>query len=253
MMFKSSVAISRNWSPFEAGEELVINTLEKLGDKPTFLLLFSTIHYEKRDGFLKLLDGVYSQLPSNTPLIGGTVAGFTTKEGCYTRGVSSLAISYPNMEIFSGFGLNSKRTPILAAQNCAKMLKPLINSKFPNKLVILFLSGPSYPDFPGIGKMKVVRNTILPKMLPLIAGFSTIVLQRGGARELEIIRELSNQLYPIDIFGGLTNDDNNYYRNYQFYGRKVLKNSCVALGIATDLVLNMSGDSGLVPTGIKGK
>ncbi|MBU4341188.1 MAG: hypothetical protein KJ928_01160, partial [Candidatus Altiarchaeota archaeon] len=73
--FKAAVGLSRQWDARKAGREVAYKTLEKLGTKPDFFLLFSTIHYEKYGGFKEFLAGVWEILPKGTPLIGGTVAG----------------------------------------------------------------------------------------------------------------------------------------------------------------------------------
>ena len=78
---KASVGLSRKWDAREAGREVARNTIEKLSHPPNFLLLFSTIHYEKHGGFEEFLNGVWDVLPEGTPLVGGTVAGFMNKNG----------------------------------------------------------------------------------------------------------------------------------------------------------------------------
>jgi hypothetical protein len=101
--FKASVEISRKWD----GEEVAIEIVDKIKNKmskPKFILLFTTIHYEKE--FKKLLSGIKDAFP-DSPLIGGTVAGFMTQEGCYTRGVTALAVDYPNMNVAVGIGHNT--------------------------------------------------------------------------------------------------------------------------------------------------
>jgi hypothetical protein len=109
--FKAAVGLSRKWDAREAGREVAIDTLNRLGKgvKPDFFLLFATIHYEKHGGFKEFLKGVWEILPEGTPLIGGTVAGFINPQGCYTRGATALAVNYPNMDVAIGIGHNTKR------------------------------------------------------------------------------------------------------------------------------------------------
>ena len=75
----------------------------------SFFLLFSTIHYEKYGGFQEFLNGVWDVIPKETPLVGGTVPGFINNYGCFSRGASALAVSYPYMDIAVGVGKNTKR------------------------------------------------------------------------------------------------------------------------------------------------
>ena len=80
--FEAAVGMSRKWDAREAGREVAQSTIEKLNHPPKFLILFSTIHYEKHGGFEEFLNGVWDILPKETVLVGGTVAGFINKYGC---------------------------------------------------------------------------------------------------------------------------------------------------------------------------
>ena len=84
--FEAAVGISRKWDAREAGREVVRSTINKLNKPPDFILLFSTIHYEKHGGLKEFLKGVWDILPKETPLIGGTVYGFMNEYGCYASG-----------------------------------------------------------------------------------------------------------------------------------------------------------------------
>ena len=119
----ASVGISRKWDAYEAGREVARTTINNLDKPPSFFLLFSTIHYKNHGGFQEFLSGVWDVLPNETPLIGGTIAGFINNHGCYTRGATALAISYPKMDIALGYGINTKRNPKKAAKTCATMIK----------------------------------------------------------------------------------------------------------------------------------
>ena len=76
-----------------------------------------TIHYEKHGGFEEFIAGVWDVLPKGTPLVGGTVAGFMNNYGCYTRGCTAIAVSYPNMDVAVGIGHNTKRNPKKTKKN----------------------------------------------------------------------------------------------------------------------------------------
>ncbi|HHH79610.1 MAG TPA: hypothetical protein ENL13_01755, partial [Thermoplasmatales archaeon] len=158
---KAGVGLSRKWDAREAGREVALSALKHLdGENPNFFLLFSTIHYEKYGGFQELLNGVWDVLPEGTPLIGGTVAGFMNNYGCYTRGATALAVSYPNMDVAIGVGKNTKRNPKNAVKECISTLK-IRNPDFYIELV----SGPIIPTFPGIGKQTVIKSGLLGKTM----------------------------------------------------------------------------------------
>ncbi|MDD5162922.1 MAG: FIST N-terminal domain-containing protein [Candidatus ainarchaeum sp.] len=251
MVFEVGIGTSQNWNPEEAAKEVITQALSKLSKPPTFVLLFSTIHHEKNRGFQKILDTIYQNIPKETPLVGGTVTGFLTANAACTQGIAAAAIYSDELDFEIGFGINTKRNPKNAARNCIKKIKNF-KFKFQNKLLLLITSGPSYPIMPGIGKIKVVKNPFLRLLLPSIIKLSTLVIQKGLGREQEIAEEIRKQLPDFSVFGGSTNDDNNYTRNYQFFFDKVLQNTVIALGLSTNFNVFMDGGHGLQSTGING-
>jgi len=250
--FKAGVGLSRKWDAREAGREVALTTLEKLGDKkPDFFLLFSTIHYEKYGGFQEFLAGVWDILPEGTPLIGGTVAGFIIPQGCFTRGATALAVSYPNMDVAVGIGRNTKRAPHLAAKQCAEMIKRgLRGSRYENKFLIDVISGPTIPKLSFFNK-KVIKSKILENVIPILFHISEKILQKGVGREEEILDELIKNLPEYSIIGGSTYDDNKMTRNYQFYSKYIFTNSIVALALCSELVPSINTTHGLKETDTK--
>jgi hypothetical protein len=248
---EAAVGMSRKWDAREAGREVAESTLSKLNGNPNFFLLFSTIHYEKHGGFEEFLKGVWEILPESTPLIGGSVVGFMNNHGCYTRGSSALAVSYPNMDVSIGVGHNTKRNPEKAAMECADMIKnDLEKSNYSNKFLIDITSSGIVPNMPGIGRKKVIRSKFGDVLLKTL-NTTCKRLQIGPGREDEIIDILSKELSDYDIIGGSTLDDNKWERNFQFYKKEVLTNSVIALGFKTDLNWKLNSTFGLNPTGIK--
>jgi len=249
--FDAAVGMTRKWDAREAGREVARNTIKKLKRPPSFFLLFSTIHYEKNGGFQEFLNGVWDVLPEGTPLVGGTVSGFVNSKGCYTRGGSALSVSYPNMDVASGFGKNTKRNPKKAAKHCSDMLnKILSNSNYPQKFVYELISGSLVPDLPGIRKKRVINNKILTKFSPTFSSGLLSIFQTGPGREEEVLSYLVDNLKDYYLLGGSSTDDNNMMSNYQFYGKKILTNSIVALGIRTDLGIDVNTTYGLEETDI---
>ena len=253
--FRAAVGLSREWEARKAGREVARNTLEKLGRDPDFFLLFSTIHYEKWGGFQEFLDGVWDVLPKGTPLIGGTVAGFMNNYGCFTRGASALAVSYPNMDVAVGVGRNTKRSPHLAAKECAGMIKKgLKNSKHENKFLFELVCSGLVPKIPGIGFKRVLSlPPIVNEIFPSILSFLTVSTQYINGREDETIEKLTEEFTDYTIIGGSTVDDNRWEKSLQFFEDKVYTNSIVALAFNTDINASICTTSGLKPTGIKMK
>jgi hypothetical protein len=231
-----------------AGEEVVLQSLNNLSTKPSFFLLFSTIHYDKNGGLDTLLQTVSKKLPQETPLIGGTIAGFITHRDCFVKGVLGIAVYYKNMDVAIGIGQSTKRKPKKAAQNCARMLKKGLNaSEYQNKFLLNFVSAPSIPSLPGIGKVNIIKNRLFGSfasylLLPFFSYFG-----KGFGKEEDIIAHLNRSMPDFDMIGGSTIDDVRYLGNYQFYGNKVYTNSIVAIACASDLPLSLDGSVKLNP------
>ena len=222
--FEASVGMSRKWNAREAGREVAENTLKKLKHKPSFFLLFSTIHYEKHGGFQEFLNGVWDVLPEGTPLIGGTISGFINKDGVFSRGGVGLAydgLLQVNDVLARGTRKNPKKT-------IDQLKKQLSNN--PNNLLLSFLPGPSMPNFRNGEKLIITKNKALEKMAPSLLKFSTTKSNTGVGRELEVLEHLSNAV-ENDIVGCSTIDDNSYNDNYQFIGNKSYSDAIVLLEI----------------------
>jgi hypothetical protein len=196
--------------------------------------LFSTIHFEKYGGFQELLNGVWDVLPKDTPLIGGTVSGFTNNYGAYTRGVSALVVSSSDMDVAIGYGRNTKRNPRKAVHQSAEMIKKgLEKSEYEHKFLLNLISASEMPNIPMIGRKKIIRSGVSTKMLLRLFGFSQYVLQKGTGRDDEVVREMIKCFPDFHMLGGGTLDNGEGLRNYQFFNNVVLKNSIISLGIKT--------------------
>lgn len=252
--FKAAVGLSREWDARKAGREVAEDTLKKLdGKKPDFFLLFSTIHYEKYGGFKELLKGVWDVLPEGTPLVGGTVAGFMNNYGCYTRGATSMAVSYPNMDVAVGVGHNTKRNPKKAAKECAEMIKKeLGDSKYKNKFLLSLISGPTTLEIPSMGRKKILTTSgLISRFVMPLFGISQKIFQKGVGMESEILKELSKELPEYYMLTGSMTDDMRIVRNYQFFNNDVITNSVIALAIQSDMECDVNTTHGMEKTNIK--
>ena len=230
---KAGVGLSRKWDAREAGREVALSALEKLdGENPKFFLLFSTIHYEKYGGFQELLNGIWDVLPEGTPLIGGTVAGFMNNYGCFTRGATALAVSYPNIDVAIGVGHNTKRDPAGAVRSACDQLREE-SGKYANNFIIEIVATAVIPKLPRVGQKNVILSKkvgdTFVKLLPAMGR-----LGYGFDRADEIIELLSKKISDRTIIGGCTMDDNKFLGNYQFIGKKIEENSLALLNISSD-------------------
>jgi len=249
---EAAVGVTEKWDAREAGREVARSTIEKLSSPPDFFLLFSTIHYKDHGGFQELLEGVYDILPPETPLIGGTVAGFINNYGVYVHGVTALAVSYPYIDVAIGIGKNTKRNPKKAVKQSYEMIKKEFEkSIYKNKFVFNFVSGASVMKIPGQGYKKVIDSGFMSKFVMLAFGMSQYLLQKGLGREDEIFEELTKKFPDSYMLLGASIDDHKGINNYQFYNNKIFTNSVVNLGISTDLDLDVCTTHGMKESNIK--
>jgi len=51
MVFEIGIGTSQNWDPYVAANDIMTQALSKISHPPKFIILFSTIHYQKNNGF----------------------------------------------------------------------------------------------------------------------------------------------------------------------------------------------------------
>lgn len=236
----ASIGFSRKWDAQEAGREVATSALKKLETPPSFFLLFSTIHYKDHGGFQEFLSAVLDVLPEGTPLIGGTIAGFINNYGCYARGATALAVSYPNMDVAVGYGIRTKRNPKKAARNCADMIrKELEKSPYKNKFLINMISAPIIPKIPFMGEVNNVKSRILGAMLTHIGMPIAHYFGTGVGKEQDVIEQLAVSLPEYYMIGGSSVDDGRMLSNYQFIGDNIFTNSVTALACSIDIPVSL--------------
>lgn len=239
---KVCVEVSEEWEGKKVAKELVEKIKKKVLN-PKFILLFSTIHYEKQ--FELILSEMKKEFPE-IPLVGGTVAGFITSENCYVRGVTAFVLEYPDMDVVIGIGHNTKRNPKKAASESVNMVKKgLKDSKYPNKFLLCLISGSEILDIPGAGRKSVIRSGPLAKTIMSSFKTSQYVLQKGFGREEEVLEEIIRQLPEYSLLHGSTMDDANLIANFQFFNNNLIKNSVILLGISTNLNFNTGFGHGM--------
>jgi hypothetical protein len=252
LVFEVGIGTSQNWDPKIAATEAVTQALKNLHHAPTFTFLYSTIHYEKEDGFKKIINQIYANVPKETSLIGGTVAGFMNNSGCYTRGITFLVCYSDEIFTTQGIGKNTKLNPKKAAKDCANQIKKNIKGEWKNKTLLNLVASGIILKIPFKGNKKILKipnflNPIVPPALTL----STKFVGRGLGREDEVLEQLVKELTGFNILGGSTLDNNKWENAYQFFNNEVHKNSVVGLAIFTNNDIEIKSTLGLNPTGIK--
>ena len=250
---EASVGMSRKWDAREAGREVARSVIRNLSRPPDLFLLYSTIHYKKHGGFQRFLNGVWDILPNETPLLGGTVAGFLNNYGCYTRGATALALAYPNMDVKIGIGENTRRNPKKAADKCANDIKNKQNKFHNTNILIDVLPGPERPTFFGKDLPIVSDKGFIDALGPKYLELSVKYLQKGQGYEEEVIDQLAKDLPDYILFGGSSADSNDLVVNYQFVDKDVKRNTLAGMGINTDLFVDYTHTDGLESTGVEFK
>jgi hypothetical protein len=228
---KTAVIVSRKWDGGEIAEEIK-EKIQQKNVSPKFILLFLTIHHEPE--LLKIIDQLMEAFPG-IPVVGGTLAGFITQEGCFTRGVAAFAMDSPSLDVAIGYGLDTKKNPKRAADNCADMLlSNLEKSDYSNTFIFQFTSGATIPHFPGVGSSFVLKGKIKSSLAATLIETSTKNMQRGIGREEEVLEELSKKIPDAYIIAGSSSDDMSLAKNIQFVNKNIFTNAVVALAIKTN-------------------
>lgn len=253
MDLEVNVFSSSNKDAERAGKELAESISKRLKQKPNFVLLFCTGHYEENDGLRKILDSVYNSLPENTPLIGGNVAGFVTREGCYARGATVLTVSYQNMNISIGIGKNTKRNPKKAARQCSTMIKKGLKGNYKTKIIFSLVSGAEMPDIPGLGDATNIKSKLIAKLMVSMFSFTQKTAQKGFGTEQEVLEEMTKELPDFNLIHGSVMNSYTLENNYQFFNKEILTEAVVCLAIETDLNLDLRSAHGGEKTNISFK
>ncbi|MCX6776277.1 MAG: hypothetical protein NT130_05515 [Candidatus Micrarchaeota archaeon] len=251
-MFEAAIAMSRKWDATDAGQEIGEQIISKLKNKPKFVLLFSTIHYEKHGGFQKFLDAVNSKLPERTPVVGGTVAGFMNNYGCYTRGASALAVYSDEMDVAVGVGNNTRENPKKATlASSSEILDKMKNSKYATGCAINLYSSAVVGEYPIVGRRVVIDNKQLTRFPDVMYDISLKVFHRGVDRADEMLPVLSKELSNFQQISGGCTDTTDQLSNYLFFGRQTITNALLTLAFKTSLNASVKTTFGFKETGTK--
>ena len=237
--FEASVGMSRKWNAREAGREVAENTIKNLNHDPSFFLLFSTIHYEKHEGFQEFFNGVWEVMPEGTPLVGGTVAGFMNNFGCYTRGATAIGVYSDSADVINDVAINTKRMPKKTAKKIISKIKKNYNGE--KGILFEFLAGPTIPEIPIMGKTNLVKSKMLSLFFRYFGIRLSSIFGYGVSKGSIILGEIQKSFPDIKIIGGATMDDGKLIRNYQFCKNKVYKNSVTFLYFKSDNDFDLDG------------
>lgn len=240
MVFEAYSGISQKLNVTEAVEEAFNLARKELSKNPTLGFIFSTINYEKDNGFKKMLDTIFKLVPNSTPFVGCTTPGYITNLGCGTQGIVILLIYSDEIQVTKVYAKNTKQNPIQAAKEIVSQIKKIEPINYKNKILIEFTSGPTMPTLPIVRKINLIKSpnigNIFCKFLPF-----TSIIGYGVAKDDEILTVIDSQLQDYYLIGGANIDDGSLSRNYQFYGNQPLTNSIVGLCIYTNKDISVDG------------
>jgi hypothetical protein len=250
--FEVSLGMSRKIDARDAGREVARDAIKNLSSPPNLFFLFSTINYEKTGGFENFLNGVWEILPKNTPLIGGTVAGFMNNHGCFTRGCTAIAASYDDMNVSIGMGRNTRKNPKKAVEELSESIqKNQKSTNFQDNYMFCILPGGTVPQLFGFGRKKVIKSGVAGKISLNLLDRSIKIVQTGPGREEEVFEALGESFKDWSIIGGSSMDNLTQSRCYQFIGNKIYTTNIVGLGIQSNLKSKIITKYGLNKTGKK--
>lgn len=251
-MLKTAVVTSTIKNSYDAGRDVGEKIFNKLECKPDLVLLFTTFHYNTYKGGLKdVLNGIWSVLPDETQLAGGTVPGFLNNDGCYARGVTALAINYPYMNISLGYGKNTKRSPKKAAKNAIEMIKSNLKDEYKNKFIFSFISGMKLPNLPGVKISNVVNSKIKARIMLSMFSFMQKVFQLGFGREEQVLKYITEKFPNYNLINYSTlGSPPNFNNSYLFYNKELFDEHAIFVVIDTDLDLFLDFATGAEKTNI---
>ncbi|MFA7132115.1 MAG: FIST N-terminal domain-containing protein [Bacteroidales bacterium] len=243
MVFEIGIGTSQNWDAELAVSDALQDAKSKLTNEPTFILLFCTIHYAKNNGLKKILNTTYKHITEQTKLLGGTVAGFITNSGCYSRGLTVMACYSDEIEIKTGIGKNTKSTPKRATLDALNQVS-LKNKS--NELIFSIISGGKIPYIPVFKQGRVIPSKILGnitcKLFPYFGLF-----KKGVAKEDEILETITTNFPEVNLFSISTMDEEKMEINYQFYGKEVVTDCITILKIESNFKTTLLTEHGLEP------
>jgi len=243
MVFEVGIGTSQDWNPEIAVTEVAEQARKSLSQDPTFVLLFSTIHYKKDHGLKRMLDTIYMKIPKNTPLLGGTIAGFINNSGSYAKGVTALFCYSDEIEIKTGIGKNTKRSPKKATFSALKQVE-LKNTS--DEFVFSIISGGKIPFIPIFKQGRVIPSKLLGRITCLLFPYFGL-LKKGVGKEDEITETIVKSFNEINLFSISTMDEEKMETNFQFYGKEVVTDCIILLKIKSKFKTKLLTAHGLSP------
>lgn len=221
----ATIQVSRKSDGVSVANDLLSEQFES-SQLPKAFFLFATIHYKKE--FSTILSTIKNH-HAETPLIGGTVSGFMSADGCFTRGVVLLRVYGSELEVTPAIGHNTKKNPKKAVKQIIDTIG--LQPTYDQNVLVEFASTAVIPHIPGIGQQNVVLSKTmgnqLLKMIPLMNK-----MNYGYDRADELLDLLAETYNDRLIIGGCTMDDNKMLENYQFFNDKVNEHSVVTCNLS---------------------
>lgn len=250
-MFEVGVGTSRSWDPDTVAREAIANGLKGLSHPPKIVLFFSTIHYQKNNGFKKIINLVYDSCPALTQLAGCTVGGFISREGCYAHGIALVFIYSDEVDFSISIGKNSKRSPRTAVKQVLGKLPPSLKKRGDNNFLLLMISGGKVPYIPFLKQGRVVHSNIIGEIESKAINLTLKIIQKGVGREEEILQSITKELPDATIMSMSSMDDEKMNVNYQFVNRDVLTDIIVGVSFSTTVPVSLESNVTLEDTGVE--
>lgn len=233
-----TVVESRKWEGEEIGKDITDKIQEELDD-PSFILLFSTIHQKQE--YNKILSYIKNKF-TESPLVGGSTSGFITPEGVYTRGTVALAIKHNKLEVVTADAHHTKIWPSRAGKGCgSKIQEKFKNLGTKNKILLNFISGPTIPSIPLVGRFNKIKSEIIGTLISYIGLPLASLLGTGVGKEKDVLEGLKSKLSDYYFFGASTVDDLRQFSCFEFLNDQIFTNSVVGLAIGTNLDVIVDG------------
>lgn len=224
-MIKVGVGQSRDTDSFKAGKEAATKSLNQIGEKPSFSMLFSSVKFDLKN----MLKGVRSVIKS--PLIGCSDAGEITNDGPTTGSVVIMSIASDKIKASVGVGKNISKNPRKAGQVAAIQSIKNLGKEFRTGSQI-FVKTKS-------GKFTTITPYSLITLPDALAG--------GGA---DVVRGTTDVLgLHFPIVGGSPGDDLKMKKTYEFCNDKMYTDAVVNAMLKSDLVTGFGVRHGWRPTG----
>ena len=226
-MIKAGVGSSQKENSFEAGREAAKEALDKIGERPVFNIVFSSVKYD----FKKLLAGVRSVAKGT--LIGCSDAGEITDEGVYNNAVAVMSIASDKLKVTTGVGKNLSKNARRAGRDSALQAIRGYGKEFVTSSQIFIKSKSKEGQFITLSPYAMIA---LPD-----------ALTGGGNEAVRGITDVVGLNFPV--VGGSPGDDLQFKKTYEYVNGNVYSDAVATALIKSELAMGFGVAHGWKPVG----